>query len=280
MAELLQRGVNVNQATRFSSDTALHVAVYYAQRRAVKLLLEHPGITPNLPCREGGTALHLAAKGGDVLIVGLLLRFPAVEVNAQWPDVLRGFTPLMVAVQQKENGATLAIVDQMLRHKGIEVNRQNLFGFTALHLAVCGGRIDIVRRLLEHPETDVHILVPPQVQSPCPSYFATSPLVNPACTSSMYTASAYLHLTRFFNMHLFASQPDLITTPGALGHDRPASALDLAATTGNGAIESLLRAVGTDKKPTQKPRATATAITSIAAHDTGSTGLSAPCSLR
>ena len=55
-----------------------------------------------------------------------------------------------------ENGH-LDIVDSLLKKKGIDVNLQNVNGYTALMLATQRGHLDVVNRLLEENVIDVNI---------------------------------------------------------------------------------------------------------------------------
>ena len=148
MRQLLhEAGVNPNEATRVSQETALHIAVGYRQHQAAKLLLAHPRTDPNVQCPRGGAPIHLAAHSGDTLMLCLLLKHPDININL----TLGGSTPLMLAVQQGH----LVVLDLLLRRPEIETNALDERGNGALHVACYHGKPEVVLKLLQHPGTDL-----------------------------------------------------------------------------------------------------------------------------
>ena len=67
-----------------------------------------------------------------------------------------GDTALMLACY---NGHT-DIMKELLRHPNIDVNKEDEKGLTALWYACIGGHIDIVKELLYHPNTYVDVSYP------------------------------------------------------------------------------------------------------------------------
>ena len=56
-----------------------------------------------------------------------------------------GFTPLQVAILK-----TCDIIARMLINADVELNTQNDFGATALHIACARGNFEVVQNLLNH----------------------------------------------------------------------------------------------------------------------------------
>ncbi|XP_014663141.1 PREDICTED: putative ankyrin repeat protein RF_0381 [Priapulus caudatus] len=104
------------------------------------MLLSH-GADANAADSYGQTSLHYAAYSGRLNIMRLLLEAGAVPNVAHTKS---GETPLMYAAWVGEE----AMVQMLLSH-GADANATDSYGWTSLHIAVCSGRLDIVRLLLE-----------------------------------------------------------------------------------------------------------------------------------
>lgn len=96
----------------------------------------------------GGTALYIAARFGAIEIVKVLLEADA-DVNAK--QFTYGYTPLMIALL---NGHT-AVVQELLDN-GADVQATSADGSSALHHAVIGGQIDLVK--VRHQLPQAHTL--------------------------------------------------------------------------------------------------------------------------
>jgi ankyrin repeat protein len=173
IAELLPRIGNVDQPAD-NGKTALMASARDGALALSKALIS-AGADVNAANNNGGTALMFAAASGDAQTTSLLLQQDAA-VNAQssngWsaltmaavknhlavaqqlighgadvnlPDIY-GWTPLMRAVYEHRTG----IVKLLLTQAGIELERLNDHGQTALHLAVIQGYEDIAALLLEN----------------------------------------------------------------------------------------------------------------------------------
>jgi uncharacterized protein len=99
-----------NLATAWSADgfTALHLAAFFGQEDAAKLLLER-GAEPNVVARHASivvTPLHSAAAGSHPAIVKLLLAAGA-DVNAAQDG---GFTPLHSAANNDDRESAEALL--------------------------------------------------------------------------------------------------------------------------------------------------------------------------
>jgi uncharacterized protein len=99
-----------NLATAWSADgfTALHLAAFFGQEDAAKLLLER-GAEPNVVARHASivvTPLHSAAAGAHPALVKLLLAAGA-DVNAAQDG---GFTPLHSAANNDDRESAEALL--------------------------------------------------------------------------------------------------------------------------------------------------------------------------
>jgi ankyrin repeat protein len=96
------------------------------------------------------TPLILAAEGGHIDIINILISTPGIQVNQKNKDL---YTALMSAAAF---GRTAAI-KVLLTVNGILVNLQNEYGKTALILAVKSKKTDTVSALLDAPDIDITI---------------------------------------------------------------------------------------------------------------------------
>jgi uncharacterized protein len=127
---------------RLSPDgwTALHLASFFGQAKAVELLLAR-GASPAVVSTNttGNTPLHAALAGGHTMVAGLLIGAGA-DVNASSAG---GWRPLHLAV----NGGHADVVT-LLVGQGAEVNAANDAGQTPLAVAIQKNQKSIVEFLL------------------------------------------------------------------------------------------------------------------------------------
>ena len=146
--EALQRGGDPNKISEIGR-TALHAAASKGHQEVVAVLLEHPGVDPNVVTLDTDwSSLHLAVSGGHYKVVALLLQQPGIEVNL--PDD-HGRTPLHFAAVR---GTSPEIVELLLKQPGININARDRWGDTALHLAARFDREEILGLLLDQPGID------------------------------------------------------------------------------------------------------------------------------
>jgi len=96
----------------------------------------------NASDENGWTALHIAARNGNVEIVRLLLAKPNLDVNAmnKWKS-----TPLMIAA----GSGNLDIIDLLLLHPRTAIDMQaEYYRRTALIEAAVRGHISVVKTLV------------------------------------------------------------------------------------------------------------------------------------
>ena len=90
---LLSQGALVDDDTGFLGWTPLYVALEYCHHHIVKILLDR-GTDPNKSSRDGGTALHAAARKGSLPIVLEFFRAPNMDTAPFNEDCE---TPLIMA---------------------------------------------------------------------------------------------------------------------------------------------------------------------------------------
>ncbi len=108
---------------------------------AVRGLLAR-GADPDAAHGDGMTALHWAARHGDVGLVALLL---GAGADAETRTRLGGHTPLHVASRSAQEGAATALLEG-----GADPNAVTTTGATALHFAAGSGAAGAVAALLDH----------------------------------------------------------------------------------------------------------------------------------
>jgi len=110
-------------------------------REAVKTLLKN-GADVNAAQGDGMTALHWAARSGDVELTQMLL-FAGANVKAT--TRLVGYTPLMMAAELGHAGVIAALLSG-----GSDAKAANALGTTPLMLAAASGNAQAVTTLVEN----------------------------------------------------------------------------------------------------------------------------------
>jgi uncharacterized protein len=136
----------INEALLAAAISEAHLADGVAARTAEMLL--RAGADPNFHSEgeEHATAIHLAAMGGEVDLVKVLLQHGG-DVN------LRDFadaTPLMIAAGYECSADNPCPVVALLIAHGASLNAQDADGNTALMNAAEDGNITAGRLLLDH----------------------------------------------------------------------------------------------------------------------------------
>jgi ankyrin repeat protein len=141
LSELLATEPDLVNATSGDGFTPLHLAAFFGQTDAVRLLLAR-GAEPDVRGQGWmtGTALSAAAAGGHTAIVLLLLEV-GVDPNVQQAQ---GFTPLHAAAQNADLEAVRALLDA-----GADPAMITEEGVTAAELAEQAGDLVTVETLRE-----------------------------------------------------------------------------------------------------------------------------------
>ena len=109
----------------------------------------------NNPDENGMTALHRAARDGDVEHLTKLLKVKGIDVNVQNPSHLwaKGYTPLHYAA---DNGHA-ECVKLLVNTPGINVNAQDKFLRTPLHFAAMNLHLECIQLLLAAKGINVNL---------------------------------------------------------------------------------------------------------------------------
>jgi ankyrin repeat protein len=137
---LLEAGARINLPTASQGFTALLLAASHGHVNVLKILLAHRGVALDQPDASGKSALHWAASGNRVEAAACLLRAGAKAS----PLHRQRYTPLMTAV----GFGHVDVIKLLIRHDGFDAHHVNIYGNTALHLAVMNNNPDVVACLL------------------------------------------------------------------------------------------------------------------------------------
>jgi ankyrin repeat protein len=171
----------------FRGLTPLAHAARAGHEHVVRLLLSCEGVAQDSRDETGMTPLALAAKNGRVEVVRLLLLYVGIDVDSKDADswtpffhaaagphteVMQlllqtglvninqidrsGMTPLMYA-GRRDYLNTAEAFRLLLEYPGVEVNRQDNSGKSALTHAASGGNHEVVRMLLTRGDVQVNV---------------------------------------------------------------------------------------------------------------------------
>ncbi len=138
---LLDSSVDVNCQDR-NGYSALMWAANNGYTKIVEMLI-HKGADVNRQNKFGNTALLLATRFNFTEIISLLtLHHAEINVIGHF-ELLKGDTPLTIAVNNRNNE-----VANMFISKGADVNAKNEYGDTALLIAVRNSDVEMAKTLI------------------------------------------------------------------------------------------------------------------------------------
>ncbi|KAL8698578.1 MAG: hypothetical protein Q9201_006495 [Fulgogasparrea decipioides] len=146
---LIQQGFDVN-----SADPQGETPLMYACRKgndAVATLLLERGASVNVRSFSESTALFEAVHRNHKDVVTVLLRDASLGVNDEHLQNAER-TALMFAAKDNYFG----ILDELLHDHRTDVNKQDVYGATALSIASIAGHLQSVIRLLQHEKIDIN----------------------------------------------------------------------------------------------------------------------------
>jgi len=123
--------------------TPLHAAAQFGHTDVVKLYTDAQNVDMNDTDKDGRTPLAWAVFCGHQAVVKILLLCPRVKVNI--PDRLGGFAPLTRASWRGSE----QMVKMLAEAKGVEIDRRDGFGMTALMWASRRGDTPVMAALME-----------------------------------------------------------------------------------------------------------------------------------
>jgi len=126
--ELATMGDDPNHLNEFG-EAPLCVAAFKGSGMIVEEMLKQANLRVNIKGKHGRTALYLAAEGGHIFIVKLLLQHPDIDVNSR--NGPGGATALMGASRRGHS----RIVELLLQHPRCEADTSDKDGNTAVHHA-------------------------------------------------------------------------------------------------------------------------------------------------
>ncbi|UKZ81806.1 hypothetical protein TrVFT333_009580 [Trichoderma virens FT-333] len=142
---------NINIAS-MAGDTPLFIATKRGHKRIVRLLLEAQGVDTNARDRRGRELLSLAAKRGDLYLVELCLNAGKYDVNAR--DNY-GLTPLMLSA--KNTVGSPGVTQLLLNAMNVDVYASDYqHGRTALLWAAYNGYLESFTALLQAGRFDIN----------------------------------------------------------------------------------------------------------------------------
>lgn len=143
--------IDVNERTPTAGQTLLHVAIEAEKPQVVALLINVPGLNPNIKDNDGEAPLAIAAALGDIDSAKSLLSLHSCNVNIKNNY---GKTPLHIAVDNDHED----MVQELLDDTAIHINAKDGMGRTPLADAVMNFNIEMVELLLSY--TDVNPNIP------------------------------------------------------------------------------------------------------------------------
>ncbi|XP_014875773.1 ankyrin-2b isoform X19 [Poecilia latipinna] len=135
---LLQNGASAD-VSNIRGETALHMAARAGQVEVVRCLLRN-GAMVDARAREDQTPLHIASRLGKTEIVQLLLQHMA------HPDAAttNGYTPLHISAREGQVETASVLLEAGASH-----SLATKKGFTPLHVAAKYGNLDVVKLLMQ-----------------------------------------------------------------------------------------------------------------------------------
>ena len=150
MKFLLDRGIDIN-AQDNEGNTALHIAIMKELKTTVKFV-KHEKVDVNVQNKDNRTALHLACKCWPNISAHTFQNIleKSTNINAQDKD---GNTALHYAISEKSETG----LQELLKHKDVDVNVKNNFNSTVLHYASRRQNLAVeLFKLILEKSTDVN----------------------------------------------------------------------------------------------------------------------------
>ncbi|KAF3396208.1 Ankyrin-3 [Penicillium rolfsii] len=135
---LIEAGGDLN------ADRVMQAIAAYCTYETMKMALAYGG-NPAAFSSNGLTVLHSVVKRNDIRLFNLVKdKFPAAILNAQDQS---GRTALQTALNDEDEYSYLAM--PLACDPEVDVDIQDMYGYTALHLAIRSKRLDVAEVLIQ-----------------------------------------------------------------------------------------------------------------------------------
>ena len=143
---------NVNEGP--DGFTPLQVAAMEGHTNLVKFFLQNNLISVNKVDKKENrvSALFYACDNGHSASVRELLSFPGIDLNVH--HAKDGSTALHVITEHEDT----EILELLVSHANININSVEDEGRTALIISASIGNVDLMKKILLHPDVDVNLL--------------------------------------------------------------------------------------------------------------------------
>lgn len=122
----------------------LHYAIKKKLIKIVNILLNNANVDINLTTSIGESALHIACNYESTEIIKMLLTSNK-QINIDMQDYEHHITPLMYLISLHN----IKLIKLLLSYNA-DIHKQNIYGNTALHLAIIEDNIEIVNVLIPY----------------------------------------------------------------------------------------------------------------------------------
>ncbi|XP_067660340.1 putative ankyrin repeat protein RF_0381 [Haliotis asinina] len=141
-----QNKVDIN-SRGWLRKTPVMVAAEMGEKKVVEFLVEHGGDL-SLVHDGGNNILHLACKGGHLVVVKYIVSQNKVDINSRgW----KRKTPMMVAAEMGKKD----VVEFLVEH-GADLLLVNDSDSNILHLACKGGHLEVVKYIVSQNKVDIN----------------------------------------------------------------------------------------------------------------------------
>ena len=157
--KLLQHpDINVNIKTKYGNVNALIEASRCGRTKVVGRLLEHPDVDTEIATYSDKTALDIAREEGYETIAYLIRDYQR-GVDKRAVTLIPDNNPAALSEKNLTDAAHWGDFETVCSSldNGTDVNAKDADGMTALMWASKRGYNEIAKRLLQHPDIDIHI---------------------------------------------------------------------------------------------------------------------------
>ncbi|MED6218504.1 hypothetical protein PIB30_027159 [Stylosanthes scabra] len=145
---------HILEQVTLAGESMLHVASFLGKEHITELILYHFPKLLNKRNIKGDTALHVAARSKNrVVVKAILTQYANDKSIYELEDELTRMTNEFgnTALHEAVIGKDLGVVEELLKADELAINHPNKSGRLPLHLAIETGNVEIHRLLLQTP---------------------------------------------------------------------------------------------------------------------------------